>query len=247
MKKICTAIYFVFLVIFNINAQNDITANNIKHELEKNKSLFSDKLFSLPSKKANQKKIDKIKSPLLQEAFTQILRGTYPYEYRVQEYRSYLDPKRLSERLKISAYSQFENPTGIFFSKGEDVVLILDDNFSEDGLQLRIINFGEEGGNSSYDLTSGVNTITPQNSGNGYIQYFTEDDSRKDNVKIHILGGQLNGYFDAQKHDNEDWKRLLSSASSDIIDIMGSRVQLAYDVKSLKEFCPENGTQLIGV
>ncbi len=244
MRLFITICHVLLVLTAGVNAQS--AGNATRLELEKNRQLFSGNLYGAPVKKLNIKKVNKVQDSLVRETLTQMLKGEYPYEYRIQEYKNYLSPRLLADKLKTSPYSQFENPTGIFFSKGKDIVFIVD-NYQGDDIQLRIANFGKEGGSSVYNLVSGINVITPTNSGNGYIQYFTSSDVKKEKVKIHIIGGRVNGYFDISRHNNEDWKKLLSSAPGEILDIMGSRVQLAYSVESLKKYCPDNGVRLISL
>ena len=209
------------------------------------RDFFEDDIYSIPSKKMTAKRIKKITDPALQTLFQSMLDGTYQKEYRVQTYQKYLHPNVLAKQLKTSAYSQFENPTGIYFTEGEPVTLIVG---TVKEVQLRITNFGKGGGDSTYELSAGMNTITPTNSGNGYIQFFTNSDTDLDDqVAIHIIGGRVNGYFNRQKHTNADWKLLLENASSEILDIVGERVHLAYDVESLKQYCPDSGMELISL
>ncbi len=241
IKYLFVSIFSLFFATL-INAQNNAGITDLQSGLIKNRSLFSDNLYSKPSGKTNLKKINTVQDSVIRETLSQMLQGKYSYEYRIQEYQSYPNPEQLALKLKTSPYSQFENPTGIFFTKGEQVALIVDD--SGDDIQLQIVNFGKEGGESVYKLTSGINMISPENSGNGYIRYFTNAEAKKHNVKIHIIGGLINGYFDINKNNNQDWKMLLSKAPGEILDIMGNRVQLAYSVESLKKYCPDDGVLL---
>lgn len=242
MKRLTISFFALFILVCMVNAQENATAENLQADLNKYSSLFSDQLLTAPSSKANLKKAAKIKTPLLRQALVDMLEGTYSSAYRIQTYRSYLHPKQLAALLKTSPYSQFENPTGIYFKKDEEIVLFVEDiDRSDNEIKLRVKNFGEEGGDSSYELTPGLNIIVPTNNGNGYIHYFTEQNRRAKDVKIHILGGYVNGYFDVTKHTNADWVKLLSAAESDILDIIGTRVQLAYSVQSLQKYCPEDG------
>ncbi len=228
------------LIFFSLT----IFGQDIKQDLVNNKRLFTGELYSSLSSKANAKTIHKVQSPMIRKALQEMLNGDYAFEYRVQNYKNYLSPFTLSKELKTGTYSQFENPTGIFFTKGEEVALIVG-NYS-DSVKIRITDFGKEGGDSTYKLERGINIITPTNSGNGYITYFSDNRSAKiEDVKIHILGGKVNGYFDVTKHSNEDWKNLLDNEGSTVLDIMGERVQLIYSKESLKNFSPNNGVELI--
>ena len=48
-------------------------------------------------------------------------------EYRTQVFDAYPTVEETARSLKTSGYNPFENPTGIWFSKGEEVVLTVSD------------------------------------------------------------------------------------------------------------------------
>lgn len=220
--------------------------SSLRSEFNQNRGLFSDDIFSSPTEDFNPALLEKIQSPKVKEILTLMHNKEYPSEFRIQEFRSYLHPQILAKKLKTSPYSQFENPTGIYFTKNDTITLIVSNHNPQDSIQLRIMNFGEEGGNSFYLLRPGFNTIIPENNGNGYIHYFTEKEEEPiKTVRMHILGGKINGYFHVNKHTNRDWRKLLANPEGGILDIIGNRVHLAYSIESLKEHCPDDGEKLI--
>lgn len=221
-----------------------ISAQSIKDELIKGKYLFADSLYSELSMKKKRIKLDKIENPVVKILLEQLVDGSFNRAYRVQSYKNYLSPFVLAKELKTGVYSQFENPTGIYFTEGEEIALIVERDV--ENLKLRITEFGPKGGDSTYTLGKGINVIMPQNSGNGYICFFSESrDQLQDNVKIHIVGGQLTGYYDVKKSKQEDWKSMLDAEGSPVLDIVGSRVHLIFPKKGLKEFAPVDGAKLI--
>lgn len=241
---ICTLFLAVAVVV---NGQRRERRPSIESEFNSNRGLFIDNVFGAPSEEFDVKALDKVKQPKVRELLTLMLNRQYPTEFRVQEFRSYLHPRLLAQKIKTSPYSQFENPTGIYFTEGDSAIIILDKHDTADSLKLRITNFGKDGGNSFYNLRPGFNIIVPQNNGTGYIQFFTEEAEPVKKVKAHIIGGKVNGYFDISKHTNRDWTKLLDNASAETMDIIGDRVQLAYSVNSLKEYCPTDGEKLVNL
>ncbi|MCC8147153.1 MAG: M60 family metallopeptidase [Bacteroidales bacterium] len=246
MKRLL--LFFSLLVVFSValNAQRRERRSSIEMDFNRNRGLFIDNIFSAPSEDFDVKVLEKVQQPMIREMLTQMLSKQYPSEFRVQQYRSYLQPSILAKKMKTSPYSQFENPTGIYFTTGDSIIMILDRHNPADSIKLRITNFGQEGGNSFYNLRPGFNVIVPENNGTGYIHYFTDTDTVK-TVRAHIIGGKINGYFDVNKHNNQDWVKLLQNASAETMDILGNRTQLAYSVNSLKEYCPTNGLKLINL
>ncbi|MDL2223424.1 M60 family metallopeptidase [Bacteroidales bacterium OttesenSCG-928-M11] len=246
MKRYLFLLCGLFLLFSSTaDAQRWGRRSSVEMDFYQNRGLFADNVYGTPSEDFDLRNLDKVKQPKVREILTQILSGEYPTEFRVQEYRSYLHPQQLAKIQKTSAYSQFENPTGIYFSEGDSIIVIMDKHNPADSIKLRITNFGEKGGNSVYNLRPGFNIIVPENEGTGYIQYFTEKKEPIKKVKAHIIGGKVNGYFDINKHNNHDWAKLLNNASAETMDIVGKRVQLIYSINSLKEFCPNDAERLV--
>lgn len=235
------------LAATTIHAQRRGNRSSIEMDFAQNRGLFADNVYGAPTEDFDMKQLEKVTQPQVAKILTQMLNNQYPTEFRVQEFRSYFNPQLLAQKMKTSAYSQFENPTGIYFTQGDTAVIILDRFDRDEEIKLRITNFGPEGGNSTYDLRPGFNTIVPENAGTGYIQYFTEEPEPVKTIRIHFLGGKVNGYFNRHKHNNRDWVNLLQNATAETMDIVGERAQLIYSIKSLKEYCPGDGEKLIAI
>lgn len=167
-------------------------------------------------------------------------------QFRKQVYKAYPLYQTTAKSQKTGEYSQFENPTGIYFKQGDQITVIVD-NPGKQKISLKISNLESvEGGESEYPLQAGENRITAKNKGNGYINYYT-DDAKAPGIQIKIEGGTPVGYFDVERHSNADWKNLLAGAQSIILDIKGKYVNLAYPVQSLQEQCPDDGVGLAGI
>lgn len=206
---------------------------------------FSDEKLTTLKKRTNKKSIDKIDSPVLKEAALEIINGTYPIKERLKNYECYLSPGALAKQLKTSPYSQFENPTGIYFEEGDKAVLWVG-NTNGASINLRVTNWGDEHfKDNKYPLTEGYNYIDIKNKGNSYIEYFSETEVTDHKIEIHILGGKVNGVFDVSKNNNNDWVNLLANATSPVLDIVGKQTHIAYAVESLKRESPNNGVELI--
>lgn len=162
----------------------------------------------------------------------------------------YYDIVLLAQKLKTSRYNPFENPTGIFFKKGEQVKVNVGP-MQDRKLELVIVDFSrpEEGGKkeetSCYPLQEGENSFIAKNQGLAYLPYYVEDYLEAPKVVCTFYSGRMNGVFDPARHSNEDWKKMLEHTVFDVIDIKGKYVNLAFDVKSLKENCPDNGVGMI--
>ncbi|WP_430810728.1 MULTISPECIES: M60 family metallopeptidase [unclassified Carboxylicivirga] len=207
--------------------------------LAEDQQFFTDETFSVLHPGFTVQDLSRIQNPFLQNIAAYLLAGCYDATYRVQNYEAYRPVADLARELKTSSYSQFENPTGMYFKTGDEVIIFMADPNGQD-LNLRVRDWGPSGDDHSYRLSKGLNVITMKGQGNGYVSYYTPDYKTAQDVKIHIASGQVNGYFDVTKHSNEDGTSLLENAVSEIMDIRGKKVQLAYSVDALRTNCYEN-------
>ncbi|MBR3694877.1 MAG: M60 family metallopeptidase [Akkermansia sp.] len=139
----------------------------------------------------------------------------------------------------------FENPTGIYYTKGEQVTVDVQGD-APHGLTYIIHNFDREGGHAEIPLKSGLNTFAAPTQGLGYFNYRSENPQTAPELKVRLEGGYVNGVF-TQHDDASTWKRMLANARGNILDILGERVQLAYSVEDLQKHCPDRGPELLQI
>jgi hypothetical protein len=199
------------------------------------------------------------RSELLPAVAARMLNGTYDRTYRVTAYEAYPSPRELGKTLKLGdGFSRYENITGIYLGPGEHVVLV--GNTAGKDLALLIPDWMRkpaEGVEPTKDpngwglhkqkiaLHEGVNVIQVKKGGNVYVSYFDDDAEHAPKVTVHFPTGQVNGFFDASKHNNEDWDRLLDQAVSSIMDARGKHIQVAYPVEWFKVYTRGKGVELI--
>ena len=191
---------------------------------------------------------EQISDPFVRQLVSYMLSGNYSTKYRVGEYEAYKPIYTLRDELKNSnPYCAYENPTGIYFEKGQTLAIFVE-GITTMAPMLRIYCFGE--GNdfqttSTYPLKNGVNIIQTTTRGNGYISYYTPQWETIPPVKIHFAMATENGYFDLERGDtNEDWVNLLANAKSDVIDIRCKRMQVPAPLSILRQRCPKKGVEL---
>lgn len=209
-------------------------------------TVFEDATCSALQNGITAKEIKKIKNPFYRLLVEKLLADTVCENYRVQYYEAYPPVEETAGKLKTSGYNPFENPTGIYFTEGEDVVVFMGDTQGQP-VSLRIHSFEQDGADQNYLLFPGTNRLKMKAKGLGYIHFYTSEYAKTKPVKIRIVGGQVNGYFDKSRDNNQDWKKLLENAVCNIMDIKGDYVNLAYRVSSLKKYCPERGRDLIDI
>lgn len=207
--------------------------------------LFANKELTKLHKKTKKQDIAQISSPTLKDVAQQLANKSYQLQDRFKSYDSYLDPSILANQQKTNAYSRYENPTGIYFSEGDEAIIWVGKKAQKD-IKLIVTNWDDEHfKQSEYPLEEGINKFIITNKGNSYIQYFTSNGRSTPKVDIHILSGKVNGVFNLAKDNNTVYKKLLDNNQGNILDIVGKKVHLAYSKASLKKFNPEHGVELI--
>lgn len=207
--------------------------------------LFSNESLTSLRKGSTMTQLQRISSTSLRTVALQLANKTYPLKDRYRKYHNYLNPKVLATQLKTSSYSQYENPTGIYFAEGEEAIVWVGKTKGK-SLSLIVANWDDEHfKQSKYELKEGINTFVIKNKGNSYIEYFTDNSKTETPIDIHILSGKISGVFDLSKDNNQRYQALLANAQGPILDMVGKKVHLAYAVNSLKKENPENGVGLM--
>jgi hypothetical protein len=207
----------------------------------------------------NSKSLAGFKSGVLKSVAAALLNKTYDKAYRVASYEAYPSPRELGKTLKLGdGFSRYENITGIYLEPGEQVVLVGKTAGKE--LSLLIPDWMRkpaEGVEPTKDpngwglhkqkieLKEGLNIIQVNKGGNVYVSYFDDDAEHAPKVTVHFPTGRVNGFFDASKHNNQDWDRLLDQAVSPIMDARGKHIQVAYPVEWFKVYTRGKGVELI--
>lgn len=220
--------------------------NSAKESFAKDEKYFTDKSFSELVSGFKKKDLQKIANRFVRNLAENILEGTYSDRgFRVQEYSPYRTLGSLSKELKTNRYNAFENPTGVYFKQGEKVVIFVGDK-DDYQLSLRVTDFSETPPiDNNYTLQEGVNVLIMKGSGNGYISYYTDDYKTAPKVKINIASGDINGYYDMDKHDASRAQQLLDSAVSPIFDLIAKNVQLSYSTESLRTYTGKDLSGLV--
>lgn len=162
----------------------------------------------------------------------------------------YFDITILAKRLKTSRYSPFENPTGIYFNKGDSIIIDVP-YLRERELKLQLVDFGKPVSNGKkeettvFPLNVGENKFIAPHKGLTYISYYTEDYLSAPEFNLTFKTGKMNGVFNAYLNTNNEWNNMLENAVAEVIDMQGKYIHLTFDVKSLKEKGSDCGIEMI--
>lgn len=213
------------------------------------RTYFTDSYCHTLKKNVNAARVKRIKNPVLRNMANRMLRGKYQdgIHRRTRKYRAYYPVDELMREQRTNAYSRYENPTGIYFRKGETAVLFVGPIPKCEKISLKVHCFDKEGYGDErvYPLKKGVNVFPVEVNGQSYIEYYSKNPSAAA-VPINIATGHANGVFtNGKKSSNKDWKKLLENVEGDCIDIVGKRVHLIYCAETMKKVCPDDGLALI--
>lgn len=179
----------------------------------------------------------------------------YAKKYRVQLYEPYNEPECAAAALGLNAHTNLNNPTGIFANERE-VIYVMVEGEIKSGASLYLASYtgnGRLGGyNSGIELSEGLNVIPSNGTGNNYcINYVvhtfdTEGGTKKGNqakkrklsdysdLKIHIEGGYINGYWNKVGDElyaadtNESWEYLEARATQTTVTVLGEYITLQF-------------------
>ena len=179
----------------------------------------------------------------------------YEKEFRVQTYEPYSDVDVWAKRLIMTTYSYLSNPTGIYANSGDLVYIFVGEDIPENAtLQIDRVYMNATSGVRS-DLKKGMNII-PVGRGNSmlYILYTVDTTGNQlladyDSLNIHIEGGVLNGYWDRDRHTDDDWVKITKDlATYKYIQVKGHKVMLNMDKATLtaSNCVPKKITECIG-
>ena len=181
--------------------------------------------------------------------------GDYAKKYRVQLYEPYNEPEAAASALGLNAHTNLNNPTGIFANDREALYVMVEGEI-ETGASLYLVSYtgnGElYGYNDGYELKQGLNIIPSFGDGNNYcINYVvhTFDTSKGkgnkakayrlsdfDDLKIHIEGGYINGYYNKMGDElyglsgdkAADWDYVEARATQTTVTILGEYITLQF-------------------
>ena len=189
----------------------------------------------------------------------------YAKKYRVQFYEPYNEPMCASEALGLNWHTNMNNPTGIF-ANVQDVLYVMVEGTIKDGAHLYLASckgHNKLGGyNEGVQLHEGLNVIPSFEEGcNYFINYVVETFdtsngkrghqakvrplSQFPDLKIHIEGGYINGYWNKMGDYNQtgsnvlyapdknaDWDYIAARATQTDVTVLGEYITLQFPLNT---------------
>ena len=173
--------------------------------------------------------------------------ATYEKDFRIQSYKPFSDANYWNDKLKSSGGSYMGNPTGIYANSLDPIYVFVDSDIPDDAtLYIKGCVDRELIGSatSGTRLKKGLNIIDGTKDALYYILYTADTKSMTKTLdewpemKIHIQGGKVNGYYDVARKSDSDYKALLNAASHKLFTIKSKHALFNFQTSAYKEIWP---------
>lgn len=184
---------------------------------------------------------------------------TADYErfFRIADYKVYSHHQKMSwsDQTDMSnSFGRLSNPTGITGYAGDIVYIFVDGEVSGDCVLAAETVTGTSNTGAQTVLKPGLNAVMLGDQSNLYIFYELQDPNKYladyPDIKIHIQGGRLNGYWDATRGmTNADWKLLQKELlkESPVLNLKTENLVFCMDANEVKKAEPNEMEGLMHV
>ena len=175
--------------------------------------------------------------------------AAYEKEFRIHSYKAYSDAAYWNKRLRSSGGSYMGNPTGIYCNSDEPLYVFVDSDIPADatlyiaGCQGKDVIWKKENGTP---LAKGLNIVKGTKDALYYVIYTADTRSQTKKLsewpemKIHIEGGIVNGYYDLAHKNDKEYQALLSAATHKHFTVKGGNSLFNFKTESYKKVWPES-------
>lgn len=179
--------------------------------------------------------------------------------FRIRNYEAYSDVEYWADKIQTKKYSNLDNPTGIYVSKDEEVVVLVGDTHGKT-VTLQTIwevnktpdldkptDYYKETAVSGdiYPLVEGVNLLKMKGPGQLFVMYTVPGEGLTEHpepIKIHIpLGhGVVNGFFDLKEHKTDaKYAELIGKATHKYFCVRGERMTFYFHRLKMLDAAPD--------
>lgn len=174
--------------------------------------------------------------------------AAYEQDFRIHSYKPYSDASYWNNKMMSTGGSYMGNPTGIYAENdGDELYVFVDGDVPADAtlyaagcVENQLITNAKTG----QRLVKGLNIITGRKDALYYILYvadtkaMTKTLSEWPDIKIHIEGGKVNGYYDITRHSDTDYQALLKAATLPRFTLRGGHSLIHLKKTSFKTVFP---------
>ena len=174
--------------------------------------------------------------------------ANYEQEFRIHEYKPYSDAKSWNDKLWTRCASYMGNPTGIYVQSNSNKLYVFVDQDVPEDATLYLAGAGVDEmfttGKTGKKLKKGLNIMDGDADRLYFVLYIVDTKAMTKRIeewpaiKIHIEGGKVDGYFDAERHTDTDYKTLLNAAANSTFVCKGKHSVMNIRTSRLKETYP---------
>ena len=171
--------------------------------------------------------------------------AAYEQDFRIHSYKAYSDANYWNEKMMASGGSYMGNPTGIYAGNDGDEIFVFVDSDVPSDATLYFAGCVENdlitSATTGTKLVKGLNVIEGTKDALYYILYTADTKSMKKTLsewpemKIHVEGGLVNGYYDVNFHTSADYLKILKAAKLKRFTVRGGHALYNLKTASYKE------------
>ena len=174
--------------------------------------------------------------------------GAFEKDFRIHSYKAYSDANYWNEKMKSTGGSYMGNPTGIYAGNLEPLYVFVDSDIPADAtlyIAGCIGNHLISNAKSGKQLKKGLNIIDGDKNALYYILYTADTKSRTKTldewpeIKIHIQGGTVNGYYDVARKSDSEYKALLNAATHELFTVKSVHAIFNFQTDAYKQVWPK--------
>lgn len=235
----------------------DEASNLLQSSLDK---YFDDKVCTILKSEYSSMSVDGIKHEMENDNLPEVIAdmimkirndswASHEKEFRISEYKAYSDANYWNREMMATGGSYMGNPTGIYASDDSPIYIFVDQDIPSDAslyfagcLNNELISNAKTG----QKLTKGLNVVDGQKDALFYVVYTADTRSKTKklnewpDIKIHIEGGVVNGYYDVARHSDADYVELLNNATHDLFTIKGGEALFNFKTSTYKTVWPNS-------
>lgn len=215
-------------------------------------SLFADELLTKLRSGVTREQVDTLSNVFVRNLARRIQDGTYDTAYRVGTYPCRRDPALVGKDLVTGKnYDIFEGVTGVMVAPGRQAVVV-------EGLpggakaSLTLCTWcvpeNQDPNYTNYALKNGMNIInsTSDSCALAYVTYVSTTPEKYGPIRVHFVNGIQNGYV-TSRMTNEEIETIFRKAPYRTIDLLGDRVHMVWEPKTLLKTAAGSYRQLMNI
>ena len=173
--------------------------------------------------------------------------AAYEQDFRIHNYNAYSDASYWNSKLKTTGGSFMGNPTGIYTTGSDPLYVFVDSDIPSDATLYMAGCAGNDlvtNAKQGKMLKKGLNVVDGSPNALFYILYIADTKSMTKtlsewpDIKIHIEGGIVNGYYDVARKSDVDYKAILAKATNERFTVKGGQALFHFKTSTYRSIWP---------